>query len=233
MPRTGSEGAGVAAVKQFVVSSVMLLIQLAIFSAGYVGVRPWISYGASLVHRAVSIAAQCKLNPELLAARLVMKRKGSKMWDELPMRSSSLVVLIAMPVAAGLDIGRFQWSNLNFAFVFLGFVWLVFSTFLLNWAMAVNPSFEPTVRIQKDRAHRVIASGPYGFVRHPGYLSGLLYTFSFPPIVGSAFAFVAAGAYMVLVMVRTSLEDRTLCRELAGYAKYSEEVRHRLFPWVW
>jgi protein-S-isoprenylcysteine O-methyltransferase Ste14 len=155
------------------------------------------------------------------------------MWDELLMRLSNLVVLIAMPVVAGLDIGRFQWSNLDFAFVFPGFVLLVFSTFLLNWAMAVNPFFEPTVRIQKDRDHRVIASGPYSYVRHPGYLSGLLYTFSFPLIVGSAFAFVAAGVYMVLVMVRTSLEDRTLCRELAGYAEYSEKVRYRLFPWVW
>lgn len=103
MLRRGSEGAGVAAVKQFVVSSVMLLIQLAIFlfSAGYVGVRPWIFYGASFVHYVVSIATQYQLNPELLAARLVMKRKGSKMWDELLMRLSNLVILIAMPVAAG------------------------------------------------------------------------------------------------------------------------------------
>jgi protein-S-isoprenylcysteine O-methyltransferase Ste14 len=176
---------------------------------------------------------QYKLNPELIAARLVIKREGSKLWDEILMRSSNLVVLIALPVVAGLDVGRFHWSSLDFAFVFPGFVLLIFSTFLLNWAMAVNPFFEPTVRIQKERGHKVIASGPYSYVRHPGYLAGLLFVFSFPLLVGSVFAFVPAGIYMILVVLRTSLEDRTLTRELFGYSEYSKKVRYKLFPWVW
>jgi protein-S-isoprenylcysteine O-methyltransferase Ste14 len=149
------------------------------------------------------------------------------------MRSSNLVVLIALPVVAGLDVGRFHWSNLDFAFVFPGFVLLIFSTFLLNWAMAVNPFFEPTVRIQRERDHEVIASGPYNFVRHAGYLAGLLFVFSFPLLAGSVFAFVPAGIYVSLVLLRTLLEDRTLVRELAGYSEYSTKVRYRLFPWVW
>jgi len=235
MARKGSERAEVAAVKQLVVSSVMLAIQVAIFffSAGYIGVRPWILFGSSFLHYTISIVAQYRLNPELLAARLVIKREGSKLWDEILMRSSNLVVLIAMPVVAGFDVGRFQWSNLDFAFMFPGFVLLVLSTFLLNWAMAVNPFFEPTVRLQKDRDHRVIVSGPYSFVRHPGYLAGLSYIFSVPLIIGSVFAFIPAIVYMFLVIVRTSLEDRMLCRELNGYAEYSKKVRYGLFPWVW
>jgi protein-S-isoprenylcysteine O-methyltransferase Ste14 len=235
MARKGSERAEVAAVKQLAVSSVMLLINLAIFffSAGYVGVRPWIFFGSSLVHYSVSILAQYKLNPELLAARLVIKREGSRLWDEILMRASNLVVLIAMPIVAGFDVGRLHWSNLDFAFVFPGFVLLILSTFLLNWAMAVNPFFEPTVRIQKDRDHKVIANGPYNIVRHPGYLAGLAYIFSAPLIIGSVFAFVPAGVYMILVLVRTSLEDRTLCEELIGYTEYSKKVRYRLFPWIW
>jgi protein-S-isoprenylcysteine O-methyltransferase Ste14 len=225
----------VAAVKQLVVSSVMLAIQVAIFflSAGYIEVRPWIFFGSSFLHYTISIVAQYKLNPELLAARLVKKRKGSKMWDEILMRSSNLVVLIAVPVVAGLDLGRFQWSNLDFAFVVPGLFLLIFSTFLLNWAMAVNPFFEPTVRIQKERNHKVIASGPYNIIRHPGYLAGLSYIFSAPLIIGSIFALIPAAIYMILVILRTSLEDRTLCRELTGYAEYSKRVRYRLFPWVW
>jgi protein-S-isoprenylcysteine O-methyltransferase Ste14 len=99
--------------------------------------------------------------------------------------------------------------------------------------MAVNPFFEPTVRIQRDRDHKVIASGPYNYVRHPGYLAGLAYIFSAPLIVGSIFAFIPATLYMVLVIVRTSLEDRTLCRELTGYTEYSKKVRYRLIPWIW
>jgi protein-S-isoprenylcysteine O-methyltransferase Ste14 len=235
MPEASTKGAGIAAVKQLVVSSVMLLIQLAIFffSAGYIGTQPWIYFGSSFVHYTISIAAQYKLNPELLAARLAMKRKGSKLWDEVLMRASNLVVLIALPIVAGLDVGRFHWSSLDPAFMLPGFALLILSTFFLNWAMAVNPFFEPTVRIQKERDHKVIASGPYKFLRHPGYLAGLSFVFSFPLIVGSAVAFVASAVYMVLIMARTALEDRTLQKELIGYAEYAKKVRYKLFPWIW
>ncbi len=149
------------------------------------------------------------------------------------MRLTNLTVLIVMPVVAGLDVGRFGWSNLDVAFMIPGFVLLCFSTLVLNWAMAVNPFFEPTVRIQTDRGHKVVTQGPHSFVRHPGYLSGILFVFSFPLVVGSAFAFVAAGIYTVLIVLRTSLEDRTLCRELSGYREYSKKIRYRLFPCVW
>lgn len=232
---TNSEKAEVAAVKQLAISSVMLVVMLAIFflSAGNIGVRPWIFFASSFLHYFVSILAQYKLNPELLATRLVIKREGSKTWDEILMRASNLVVLIAMPVVAGLDVGRFHWSNLDFAFMFPGMVLLFLSSFFLNWAMAVNPFFEPTVRIQKDRTHTVVTRGPYKIVRHPGYLAGLAYIFSIPLIIGSVFVLIPAGVYMILVLLRTSLEDKTLCRELIGYSEYSKKVRYRLFPWIW
>jgi protein-S-isoprenylcysteine O-methyltransferase Ste14 len=79
----------------------------------------------------------------------------------------------------------------------------------------------------------VIADGPYKYVRHSGYLSGLLFIFSFPLIVGSVFALFPAVVYMILIILRTSLEDRTLNNELVGYVEYSKKVRYRLFPWVW
>jgi len=235
MARRSSESAKTAAVKQLAVSSVMLLVQIAIYflAAGYIGVRPWIFFGASFVHYFVSIIAQYKLNPELLAARLVVRRKGSKTWDELLMRLSNLTVLLVIPVVAGLDVGRFQWSNLDSVFMLPGFALLFFSTFLLNWAMAVNSFFEPTVRIQEERNHNVIANGPYRIIRHPGYLAGLSYVFSIPLIIGSIYAIAAAGLYLFLIALRTSLEDRTLRRELTGYAEYSKKVKYKLLPRIW
>jgi protein-S-isoprenylcysteine O-methyltransferase Ste14 len=38
------------------------------------------------------------------------------------------------------------------------------------WAMAVNKYFSKLVRIQTERGHKVVTSGPYRIVRHPGYL---------------------------------------------------------------
>ena len=124
----------------------MLIIQMIIFfiSAGHIDMlRPWIFFGASFMHYSVSIVVQYKLNPELLAQRLKRKREGSKLWDEILMRVCNLTVLIAVPVIAGLDIGRFHWSGLGVQFAVLGFIFFIVSTILLNWAMAVNPHFEP------------------------------------------------------------------------------------------
>ncbi len=226
----------VAGIKQLLLASVMLVIQMVIFfiSAGHIdGPRPWIFFGASFIHYSISTAVQYKLNPELLVQRLKRRRKGSKLWDEILMRASNLMVLIAVPAVAGLDIGRFQSPSLDVLFASVGFVLFIISTIFLNWAMAVNPHFEPTVRIQKDRGHKVITSGPYEIVRHPGYLAGILFTLSIPLIIGSVFTFIPSGIYSLLMMIRTSLEDKTLHKELDGYSEYAKRVRYRLFPEIW
>lgn len=235
MRDSNSNRAKMAAVKQLILSSVMLFIQVVVFfvSAGNIAVRPIIFFSASFLHYFFSIVIQYKLNPELLSVRLRIKREGSKLWDEILMRLSNLTVLIAVPTIAGLDVGRFYWSNLDFSFVALGLILFAISTFFLNWAMAVNPYFEPTVRIQKDRGHRVITGGPYKIVRHPGYLAGILYIFSTPLIIGSVLTFIPVVVYDILIIIRTSLEDRTLHRELEEYSRYAEKVRYRLIPWIW
>lgn len=226
----------IAGVEQLLVASVMLSVQMAVFffSAGRItDVRPWIFFSASFLHYFVSTMVQYKLNPELLVQRLKRKREGSKMWDEILMRASNLIVLILIPVIAGLDIGRFLWSSLDIYFAAVGFILFIVSTVLLNWAMCVNPYFEQTVRIQKDRDHRVITNGPYNIVRHPGYLAGILYTLSIPLIIGSIYTFIPVGIYVILVVVRTSLEDRTLHGELNGYPEYAKTVRYKIIPWLW
>jgi protein-S-isoprenylcysteine O-methyltransferase Ste14 len=108
---------------------------------------------------------------------------------------------------------------------------VVLSSFLLNWAMAVNPHFEPTVRIQEHQ--KVIARGPYHIVRHPGYLSGILFASSIPLIIGSAFTFIPVAIYWVLMIIRTWLEDNALQRDLEGYPEYAKQTRFRLFPRIW
>jgi len=234
MPRRERE-LRVAGIKQLLLASVMLVIQMTIFfiSVGHIdGPRPWIFFGASFLHYSISTAVQYKLNPELLVQRLKRRRKGSKLWDEILMRATNLTVLVAVPAVAGLDIGRFQSPSLDILFALVGFVLFAISTILLNWAMAVNPHFEPTVRIQKDRDHKVITCGPYKMVRHPGYLAGILFTLSIPLIIGSVFTLIPSGIYSLLMITRTSLEDRVLHKELEGYSEYAKRVRYRLFPGI-
>jgi protein-S-isoprenylcysteine O-methyltransferase Ste14 len=99
--------------------------------------------------------------------------------------------------------------------------------------MVVNPFFEKTVRIQTEHGHHVIDTGPYAFVRHPGYLGFAGWMVSIPLLLASAWAFIPALLAVVGIVVRTALEDRTLYAELPGYAEYTTRVHFRLVPGIW
>jgi protein-S-isoprenylcysteine O-methyltransferase Ste14 len=102
-----------------------------------------------------------------------------------------------------------------------------------DWAMVENEHFEQFVRIQHDRDQRVVTTGPYRFVRHPGYLGAVLGALVTPLLLGSAWTFVPAGLVAALFVVRTGLEDRTLRAGLSGYDEYARQTRFRLVPWIW
>ena len=103
----------------------------------------------------------------------------------------------------------------------------------MTWAESVNKFFEPTVRIQTDRGHKVIDTGPYALVRHPGYVAACLLFMGMPLALGSLWALIPAVLSCLLLVVRTILEDRTLREELSGYEEYTQRVRYRLIPGVW
>jgi protein-S-isoprenylcysteine O-methyltransferase Ste14 len=99
--------------------------------------------------------------------------------------------------------------------------------------MASNRFFSTAVRIQDDRGQTVAQGGPYRYVRHPGYVGFILAGASTALLLGSLWALVPSAISGALLVVRTALEDRTLCAELDGYEEYSRRVRHRLVPGIW
>jgi protein-S-isoprenylcysteine O-methyltransferase Ste14 len=119
-----------------------------------------------------------------------------------------------------------------FAFI-LGVGIAVLSAALIAWAMRSNKFFSSVVRIQKDRGHVVVSSGPYRFVRHPGYTGISAFTLATPLILNSLWAFVPAVLTAAVSGLRTFLEDRTLHNELEGYPDYARKVRYRLVPGIW
>jgi protein-S-isoprenylcysteine O-methyltransferase Ste14 len=137
-------------------------------------------------------------------------------------------------VAAGLDAVRFgpavpmaQSIQVAALLVFvLGFG-------LAYWAVYSNPFFATFVRIQEDRDHTVVSSGPYALIRHPGYAGALLAHLALPLALASIWALLPAAVGTVLFVARTSREDRTLRDRLAGYREYQSRVRWRLVPGVW
>ncbi|MEA3440444.1 MAG: isoprenylcysteine carboxylmethyltransferase family protein [Chloroflexota bacterium] len=137
------------------------------------------------------------------------------------------------PVIAGLD-ERFGWSpDLGLVVHLVGLALLISGQGLFTWSMVSNPFFSTGVRIQMDRDHTVSTSGPYKYVRHPGYTGYITFTIGTSLLLGSFWALIPAGIIAVLLIIRTVLEDKTLLEELPGYQAYANRVSWRLLPGFW
>jgi len=194
--------------------------------------RGWIYFGATLLTTGVSGVATLRKNPELIAARGSLHRKEMRTFDKVIM-ALYVPTSFVIPVVAGLDAVRFGWAPLPWKTLYAGLLLQLLSWAPIAWAMAVNPFLETTVRIQSERGHRVVSTGPYRVVRHPMYVGAILTFAAGPLVLGSLWAYAPAGFAAVLFLFRTGLEDRTLRRELAGYEEYAQRTRYRLLPGVW
>ena len=169
--------------------------------------------------------------PGLLKERM-SRKKDVKSWDKTIMTAYSflLIILLAVP---GLDAVRFGWSEVPLVIKALGFIGYIPALVFAFWAMKENAYSSDVVRIQVDRGHTVCTSGPYRYVRHPMYVGVILFVLCFPLSLGSLYSFIPASFIVVLFILRTSLEDKTLQEELPGYKEYTQTVRYRLIPGVW
>jgi protein-S-isoprenylcysteine O-methyltransferase Ste14 len=190
----------------------------------------WAYVGILLVNVTINWACLRRWNPELIERRMRFG-EWTKTWDKV-WAVLYAPVAFAVYVVAGLE-ARDGVSSLPGLTWLLGAVIFVLGSAMLTWSMVVNPFFEKTVRIQTDRGHRVIDTGPYAYVRHPGYLGFAGWMLSAPLLLASAWAFVPAVLAVVGIVIRTALEDRTLHAELPGYPEYAARVRFRLIPHVW
>jgi len=192
----------------------------------------WIYLGMNALTQVLSAVVLIPRQSGMLAERSRV-REGTKGWDRFLAPAIALVGTLAVLVTAGLD-ARFGWSAPIRSGVWgLGLALAFSSQMFVLWAMASNPFFALTVRLQDDRGHTVVSSGPYRLVRHPGYLGSVLYNLACPLVLGSMWAFLPALLTIVLLFVRSGLEDRTLQAELPGYREYAASVRYRLIPGVW
>ena len=215
-----------------VVGTVAAFAVLVFWPAGRLGwLAGWLYVGIVAVTFLVNAIYIKRVNPELIEARMRIG-KGTKRWDFV-WGAFFGPALLAIYVVAGFDAIRFEWSTMSPVFWPIGLILFVPGAALFAWSMGVNPFFEKTVRIQSERGHRVIDTGPYAHVRHPGYLGFFGWCLSAPLLLGSWWAFVPAILSVVLLTVRTALEDRTLREDLEGYEAYSQRVPNRLLPGIW
>ena len=224
-------GAGLWAVKNVVFVAVSALILLAV-SGDPRWLAAWSYLGFLVLYLLTLAVTLYRLHPEMLAERSGVQ-PGSESWD-VPLASLSAVWLpLTLYLVSALDQRFVAATTLRPAWVFLGVGLVVVGSTLVLAAMAANAYFSSVVRLQADRGHRVVDSGPYRFVCHPGYLGACLIYPGVALWLGSVWALLPAAAIVIVTGVRTAKEDDFLTANLDGYADYSRHVRWRLVPVVW
>jgi len=211
----------------------IVVMGVALFwSAGQIDWWPaWASIAVMVAWITATAIVIFRFNPDLLAERLG-PRKGAKPWDTAIMSILGLTQLVRY-ILAGLD-QRYGWTGgFPLAAQIAALTVCVLGYALFAWAMASNTFFSQIVRIQSERGHAVATGGPYHYVRHPAYIGAILYELAVPVLLASWWALIASGLNVILLILRTALEDRTLQAELAGYVDYARQVRHRLLPGIW
>lgn len=181
----------------------------------------------------VSRAIARRRNPDILIERAnYYTHENTQPWDKWlspAVAFGSVFILLV----AGLD-ARFHWSaGFSIPVELLGLLLLLSGYVLASYAFVENAYFSGTVRIQGERGHKVVSSGPYGWVRHPGYLGSLVSSLGMPLLLDSAWAFIPVVVFGAFFFIRASLEDLFLQANLEGYRDYAQKVRYRLLPGIW
>ena len=173
-------------------------------------------------------------HPGLMAERQNIENiQNAKAWDKVLAPLMAVSVGFPMVIVAGLD-HRFNWSpEFPLWLSVAGFIFIAFGYAFAAWAVVENRFFSSVVRIQTERGHVVCDTGPYRFVRHPGYAGNILPLFGIVLALGSVWTLIPAAVATIITVIRTVLEDQTLQEELPGYRDYARRVLYRLIPGIY
>ena len=192
----------------------------------------WLFVLASVVIHSLNYLLLRKYNPVLIEERGKFKKTDIQKFDKVILAFYLPLQFLFSNLLAGL-LYRFHLAHIPASLAPLGFLLYLASSTPILWAMASNPHLEPMVRIQNDREHRVISSGPYQYVRHPMYLGMILNACTAPLVLGSTCLYLVSAVSVVLIVVRTYLEDSFLEKQLPGYSAYSQKTKYRIVPFIW
>jgi protein-S-isoprenylcysteine O-methyltransferase Ste14 len=173
-----------------------------------------------------------KNNPGLLAERMRAPIQRDQPADDKILLTVFLVVNLVWFVTMGLD-ERFHPGRMPVGWQALGLALLIASSALIMWVFIENTFAAAVVKVQSERGHHVVSSGPYAFVRHPMYSAAVVFMVGVALLLGSWWGTAISPVFVILFGIRIGIEERTLMTGLPGYADYATRVRYRLLPGVW
>ncbi|TPK93491.1 MULTISPECIES: isoprenylcysteine carboxylmethyltransferase family protein [unclassified Mesorhizobium] len=176
--------------------------------------------------------ALARRDPGLMNERLRPPIQKTQTAADKILLSILLLGIFAWLALMGLDF-RFGWSPVPVWVQAIGVLVLLIGIWVCYLTMLENSFAAPVVKIQDERGQRVITTGPYSYVRHPMYAGAILYFAGTALLLGSWWGLASVLAFIVLLAIRTFIEEKTLRTGLRGYDDYAARVRYKLIPMVW
>ena len=171
-------------------------------------------------------------DPALLAERMRSPIQRDQPADDKKLLAVFFLVILIWFVTMGLD-ERFHPDRMPAAWQVLGLALLILSSCFIMWVFLENSFAAAVVRLQSERGHHVISTGPYAFVRHPMYSAAVLFMVGIALLLGSWWGTAMSPVFAILFGIRIRIEEQTLVTGLPGYAEYAARVHYRLVPGLW
>ena len=220
---------------RFIVRMIFFAIALMWPASTWKWWEAWVLVGLWSLYGLVIINYLLRKDHALLAERLklVPLQKEQKTWDKALMLLF-FIAGIGLYLVPGFDVMRYEWSDpLPLWIRIVAMLVHIPCLVMIGWIMHENTYLSQVVKVDKDRNHKVITTGPYAVVRHPMYTVTIILLFVVPIALGSRFSLIISLFLTLLLIVRTYLEDRTLHAELEGYSEYAKQTVYRLIPGIW
>jgi len=227
-------GITLRAIIMFVLFALMLPMAMFLTAGTLKWTMAWVYLAIHVLFTIGSRVLAWRKNPGLLRERArSLDADDTKPWDRLLVVLVGLFVPLIFFLVAGLDFRNEASPELSLTVQVIALVIVVLGFLWGTWAFVVNAYFSAVVRIQEDRGQTVVQDGPYRYVRHPGYASSLITNLAVPVMLGTLWPLLPAFVIIIVLIIRTSKEDRTLQEELPGYMEYAQRTRYRLIPGIW
>ena len=219
--------------KGFVSLSILFLVMAAFLFVSAGTLRYWQAWVYLAVYFTASIAITLylvKQDPALLARRMSGGPFAEKEPTQQIIMTLTSIGFIALIIVPALD-HRFGWSHVPISGVLLGNLLMLLGWLGIYFVFRENSFAATTIQTSADQ--RVIATGPYAFVRHPMYAAALVMLLGVSPALGSWWGVLIVLAILPALIWRLLDEERFLVRNLPGYSEYQVRVRYRLLPFIW
>jgi protein-S-isoprenylcysteine O-methyltransferase Ste14 len=147
----------------------------------------WVFLAAQILIGMFSGLWLARTDPELFAERMRLTARG-----EQPAADKLFVLVLGIFLLARFALNgfdhRLHGGEFSRPLQALGLALLLASTLFIMWVLRENSFAAPLVKVQSERGHHVIDSGPYAVVRHPMYSGAILYFIGIPLLLGSPWA---------------------------------------------